>query len=107
MLCEAVARVQTAVRVYDLVGRYGGEEFLVVAVGASLEEAVVVAERIRGAVAERPVVWETSAISVTASIGVVSVERGEDLLQAIGRADAALYEAKDAGRNRVVQGSAS
>jgi len=104
VLCEAVARVQTAVRVYDLVGRYGGEEFLVVAAGAGLDEAMAVAERIRSAIAERPVVWEGSEIAITTSIGVVSVTSGEDLSHAIGRADAALYAAKDAGRDRVVLG---
>lgn len=104
VLREAVARVQTAVRVYDLVGRYGGEEFLVVAPGAGPAEALAVAERIRGAIAERPVVWEGSEIAITTSIGVVSVASGEDLFQAIGRADAALYKAKDAGRNCVVEG---
>jgi len=103
VLRDAVARVQTAVRVYDLVGRYGGEEFLVVAPGAGPTEAMAVAERIRSAIADRPTVWEGSEIAVTTSVGVVSVAPGEDLVQALGRADAALYQAKDAGRNCVVE----
>jgi diguanylate cyclase (GGDEF)-like protein len=63
---------------------------------------MVVAERIRSAVAEQPLVYDGQPIAVTVSVGVAAYHAGETLSQWLSRADGALYEAKHGGRNKVV-----
>lgn len=104
VLRQAAARMKDAIRSYDAVGRYGGEEFIVVLPGADLATARTVAERLRRAIADCSVRLPSGNLNVTASLGVSAVEggvpiQGEELIK---RADAALYQAKDEGRNRVV-----
>ena len=94
---------QTA-REIDRVGRYGGEEFVVVLPGAGLDDAVAFAERVRRAVAERQFVYEGGTVRRTLSAGVAAwpnpeMRHQEALVKA---ADEALYVAKERGRNRVV-----
>ncbi len=101
VLCEAVARVRGALRPYDALGRYGGEEFVALLVGVDPTLAVQVAERVRASIATAPVRWEQREIPVTASVGVTAVGQGESLADAIARADEALYAAKAGGRNRI------
>jgi diguanylate cyclase (GGDEF)-like protein len=86
-------------RSIDLVGRWGGEEFLVVAPSTGLDQAAQLAEKLRDAIdnADFPVVGHK-----TCSFGVAGYTPGSDLIKLIGRADTALYAAKHAGRNRVV-----
>lgn len=83
--------------------RFGGEEFAVVLSGRSAAEGVRVAEQLRGAIAMEPVQVDDLAIGVTVSIGVTPYtgRRSEALDAVIGRADAAVYRAKAAGRDRV------
>lgn len=102
VLREAASRIMTSVRDYDAVGRYGGEEFLVVVPASTSATALRVAERIRRTIEGKPVVTDASELSVTASLGVAvsNEDRRTDpdiLLQA---ADEALYRAKRSGRNR-------
>jgi diguanylate cyclase (GGDEF)-like protein len=86
--------------------RYGGEEFAVLLPGYSAEEAYGMAERLRKDIEREPV--SSKALCVTASFGTVSVpEEATDARQLLKRADAALYKAKRAGRNRVRIGPAS
>lgn len=88
-------------RTYDSLGRYGGEEFLVVAPGCGLAESHELAERIRVHVAERAIAVKDGTVPVTVSIGVTAsggISSPEQLLQ---QADSALYRAKGTGRNRV------
>ena len=86
----------------DLVARLGGEEFAVLLLETELHTAVKVAERLRQTVADMPVNYEGQTISVTVSIGVGSAEGGEASLETLlGVADAALYQAKESGRDRV------
>lgn len=91
-------------RVYDVPGRYGGEEFCIVLPETKLGNTTVVAERIRTKLASASLKAGDAALSVTASIGIAGIdETGGALSPAdlIDRADRALYRAKDRGRNRV------
>lgn len=96
--------VRSALREVDRVGRYGGEEFLVVLPGTGLDSAINTAERIRLAIEQIPVRIERERVQVTVSIGAASVEpvRPRSLEAMIEAADRAMYEAKRSGRNRVV-----
>jgi diguanylate cyclase (GGDEF)-like protein len=101
----AAAMAQVPVRVSDQVARYGGEEFAVILPDMSLQGASVVAERIRVAVEQLALVNRVSATGwVTVSIGVASMTARPDQTpaQLVAWADAALFEAKRQGRNRVV-----
>jgi diguanylate cyclase (GGDEF)-like protein len=84
-----------SVRGDTLVARYGGEEFAIVAPGCGLDDIRHLGERIRAHV-------EDAAVGMTVSIGVSELHSGETLSDFVARADAALYQAKSAGRNRVV-----
>ncbi|GJE73712.1 MULTISPECIES: PleD family two-component system response regulator [Methylorubrum] len=97
-------RIRQQVRPMDILARYGGEEIVMVVPGVDLPEAQAIAERIRERIGAAPFTVQrgTRDIPVTVSIGV-AVRRPTDTSPAdiLGRADAALYRAKDAGRNRV------
>lgn len=91
--------VKQHTRQCDLVGRYGGEEFVLCLPKTSLQQAMETAERIRAALARTSVLHEGKTIAVTVSIGVAELRAGESLEQWLSRADAAMYEAKRKGRN--------
>ena len=101
---RAVARAcRRVIREGDVLVRYGGEEFLVLLPGAGLDDIREIGERIRRAVAETTVPEGEQRIAVTVSAGGASYRESIDSPEAlIEAADAALYEAKDTGRNRVV-----
>ena len=100
VLKEAACRMRGCVRSYDSVGRYGGEEFLIVVPTGDGNSTAAVAERVREAISEKPVMTESGPISVTASLGIaVSIDR--DAKEVLRSADEALYCAKARGRNRV------
>lgn len=100
---EAARRMAAALRPYDRIGRYGGEEFLVVAPGCGPAEAMLVAERLRAAVGEHPVETTGGSVPLTVSLGVATAQGGTPNA-VIAVADAALYQAKRAGRDRSVLG---
>lgn len=107
VLREAARRLQAELREHDLLGRLGGEEFAVALPETDLEAALRVAERLRRCLAEAPVAVDDARVALTASLGAAEVDLHEESLEAaLGRADAALYEAKAAGRNRVGGGLA-
>jgi diguanylate cyclase (GGDEF)-like protein len=85
----------------SVVTRYGGEEFAVLVPVASLEEARAAAERLRKAFEADVVEFEAACIGVTISVGLAMIAPDETLEEALKRADAALYRAKNGGRNRV------
>jgi diguanylate cyclase (GGDEF)-like protein len=93
--------IRQETRESDILCRWGGEEFLVLMEDATLDDAATRAESVRRAVAKRPVAYGRERIDVTLSIGVAELRKGEDLGAIISRSDAALYEAKAAGRNAV------
>jgi diguanylate cyclase (GGDEF)-like protein len=99
VLVEVAYRIRKALRAFDLAYRVGGEEFLVVVPGASVPDAVELAEQLRAAVAAEPAagLWVTMSFGVSGSAGPELVR--ERLLD---EADLALYEAKAHGRNQVV-----
>jgi two-component system, cell cycle response regulator len=102
VLREVAHRLARNVRSFDLVARYGGEEFVVVMPETTTPIAAMVAERLRNAVADKPIALPErgSEISVTISIGIAIIEeRGDSATASLSRADAALYEAKANGRN--------
>lgn len=105
VLCEAAHRMKSSVRVYDTVGRYGGEEFLFILPGCTGANAVMQADRLRTCITEHPIELSRLSISFTVSMGVVIRDSGvpDDLDTLIQEADAALYQAKILGRNRVVR----
>lgn len=108
VLRETSRRINAAVRSYDSVGRYGGEEFLVVLAGCeNNDDMVKQAERIRTTVGAEPVETENCVISVTLSMGVASSAEIEELEELLRAADTALYRAKRGGRNRVEMASAA
>jgi diguanylate cyclase (GGDEF)-like protein len=86
----------------DQIGRYGGEEFAMILPGADEQEAGIVAERLRAAVAQLQPDWAPGAAALTVSGGIaISTGELDDFNELIVRADRALYRAKDAGRNRM------
>jgi diguanylate cyclase (GGDEF)-like protein len=102
VLIEIGKRMNEVFRSSDLKSRYGGEEFLAVLPSTSLHGAGCVAETLRRALESQPIQWGAEVLTVTASIGVTQAEPGElDIPTIIGRADAALYRAKQQGRNCV------
>lgn len=102
VLCEAAKRMKGAVRVSDGLGRYGGEEFLMILPECEGSVALLRAEQIRRAVCAQPIDTPAGPVAVTCSLGVnwttVDSYATESLIE---QADAALYRAKHAGRNRV------
>jgi diguanylate cyclase (GGDEF)-like protein len=100
-LRAVAAMVSGHCREVDRLGRYGGEELLLMLPGAGLDEAGLIAERIRRAIAATEVPFGDARLRLTASIGVATLCRGERMESLIARADAALYRAKNAGRNAV------
>jgi diguanylate cyclase (GGDEF)-like protein/PAS domain S-box-containing protein len=98
VLKEVVARMTDRIRETDLLARWGGEEFLVILPGTDAAGARQLAETLCAAVAEAPI---PPVGTVTVSIGVAAFHPGEAVEPWIARADEALYDAKEAGRNRV------
>lgn len=94
--------IASGVREVDKAFRIGGEEFAVLVIGTDVPGAQVVAERLRAAIAARPVATERAAVPVTTSIGIALADSTMQPAQLLEAADAALYAAKSTGRNRVV-----
>ena len=96
-------------RGFDLVGRYGGDEFVALLPQIDIQVALAVAERVGVAVRGTPVLYADEVIPVSLSIGIASAEDVESLIDLLHRADLALYTAKQSGRNcaRAFSGDAS
>jgi diguanylate cyclase (GGDEF)-like protein len=101
VLCIIASGIAAMVRPYDSVGRYGGEEFLIVAPGCGLAETWDLAERVRGHVAGCNIMAGGSSVQVSLSLGIATGQSAADMEKLLHAADSALYQAKNAGRNRV------
>ena len=96
-----VLRTRNRLRTYDMIGRWGGDEMIVVLPDTRLGEALGVAENLRSAVNCRPLSIDGHLFDVSISLGVAELAAGESAEHLIERADAALYGSKSAGRDRV------
>ncbi len=96
--------IASVVRPYDSVGRYGGEEFLIVAPGCDLTKAAELAERVRSHVAGCSIVVGGATVRVSLSLGVATGQAAAESDKLLHAADAAMYQAKNKGRNRVEPG---
>lgn len=114
VLCSTVDAVRSALRLTDVLARFGGEEFTVYLPHTNREQADVIAEQVKSAVEKNMVStgMGDNSVSVTISMGVISIERFDSadlenpkafLRELMAQADAALYEAKYNGRNRIVK----
>jgi diguanylate cyclase (GGDEF)-like protein len=102
VLRSLVFSIRATLRDSDLIGRVGGEEFVVLSPGADMASAMLLAERVRSTVEHTPLVIDGQSLTLTVSVGVAVAALNEsDGTVLLQRADAALYEAKRAGRNRV------
>jgi hypothetical protein len=95
-------RVKNAIRPYDLLGRYGGEEFVLFALDITRANVRKYAERLRLKICNQPMDFEDIKIKVSASFGIAPVVVSKTMEEIIQSADEALYRAKEEGRNRVV-----
>ncbi|MEO3796397.1 GGDEF domain-containing protein [Nonomuraea sp. B10E15] len=102
VLVGVAATLRSQLRDYDVVGRFGGEEFVVLLPGADIHEARRVAERLRTRTGHMAVPADDTLIRVTVSVGVALMSvHGDDLIELLAAADLALYRAKELGRDRV------
>ncbi|WP_034297885.1 sensor domain-containing diguanylate cyclase [Herbaspirillum sp. RV1423] len=111
VLCEVARRIKKELRLSDSLGRFGGEEFIVLLTQATLHDAARIAERIRASVAQQaiPLAGAEESLQITVSIGAASLAPPDRNAPAdtarqklVATADEALYRAKESGRNRVV-----
>jgi two-component system, cell cycle response regulator len=101
VLCSFVNTIQNCLRGYDLVGRYGGEEFLIVAPDSTGSSRDGLYERLRKQIDRLQTTTKPGVVRVTVSIGVAGTGHSTTVDALLEEADAALYRAKEAGRNRV------
>lgn len=104
VLVKVASRLRSCIRPQEALGRYGGEEFLIVLPGSSHKTAMAVAERMRATIAAQPETINGVALNLTISAGIASTDLFPSATteELISKADVALYAAKDAGRNRVI-----
>lgn len=100
-LCLIANAIRDSMREYDLCGRWGGEEFLIILPETSLAYAVQVVERVRAAIAQADFDFLEAGFEITVSAGLTVYHPGEAYSLAVNRADGALLTAKEVGRNRV------
>ena len=101
-LREVALRVKNAIRPYDLFGRYGGEEFILLVPDVDATQVAHITERIRLDLCQSPVEFEGRDIAVAASFGIARASPEYDIEKMVKYADEALYQAKREGRNKIV-----
>ena len=105
VLQETARVIQLELRVYDILGRVGGEEFVIFTQSSGEEQLIRFANRLREKLESLTVVYEGENIRYTASFGIVEIPPGGNFDTALHAADMAMYQAKEEGRNCVVMGS--
>lgn len=105
VLQEIAQRIAHTARNSDFVARYGGEEFVLLLGRCPLTPAIRLAERIRENICSTPIVVDGVSHRITLSLGCTEAIDGDEIASLVARADAALYRAKEGGRNRVESGS--
>ena len=102
VLKELCVRIRKTIRAYDSLGRYGGEEFVLLFPESGAEDGPELGERVRTVVEQTPfTIGPNNSIPITVSIGITKLREGDSSTEMLARADAALYAAKHSGRNRV------
>ncbi len=103
VLIEVARRLETSLRPYDMVGRYGGEEFVIIIAGCACDETKNQVERLRKALADEPFATDAGDIPITASfgIGIMDNKHSASADTLVSVADKSLYKAKANGRNRI------
>jgi diguanylate cyclase (GGDEF)-like protein len=96
------AQTKKVIRNIDFLGRYGGEEFVVLLPEITEERALDIAERIRSKIEKTKLIYDKKTFKVTVSIGMTSLKKDDTVESFVERADKALYKAKESGRNKVV-----
>jgi len=102
VLCGFVKAIRGIIRPYDFLGRYGGEEFLIVITESTKTAREGLFERVRAEIAEHKIITRSDEVDITVSIGVSGSKGDETADEMLAAADEALYKAKDNGRNQVV-----
>ena len=102
VLLHLVAIIKDTIRTNDLIGRYGGEEFLLLLPDSRIDEATAVTARLQRELARKPIAWGNQQLLVTFSAGLAARRAGESEAACINRADQALYEAKRVGKDRII-----
>jgi diguanylate cyclase (GGDEF)-like protein len=103
VLKEVAKGIKDSVRLIDLVGRYGGEEFLIVLIETDKKQGEIVAERIRKFIEDKSIKVYDEELKVTVSIGISTFPfDSKEVKSLINKADKALYSAKESGRNKIV-----
>jgi len=102
VLKDAANRIRQSLRDTDMVGRYGGEEFIILLKNKTLKQALLIAERIRSHVGSTPINANGQPVAITLSQGLSCGKADDSVADLIERADKALYEAKRSGRNCVI-----
>ena len=101
VITTVAQRLAATLRGTDLLGRYGGEEFAVLLQDTRPDGSAILAERLRAAISGQPIHTDAGPLTVTISIGVADLNTDSSVAELLGRADQALYQAKQGGRNRV------
>jgi diguanylate cyclase (GGDEF)-like protein len=94
-------KLTTCIRQIDIAARYGGDEFAIILPSTSLEDAVVVAERMVKTISDPPIIWEGHEIHLSLSVGVGQYDSDNCIADVTKATDKALYAAKQAGKNQV------
>ncbi len=104
LLKQVQKRMSENIRITDLLARFGGEEFVIVMPDTNIQVASIVAERIRGMIAQPSFILSHNMVNITVSIGIAEIQESDlrNVNLFVERADQCLYKAKDSGRNRVV-----
>ncbi len=103
VLIAVVQIMRESIRSIDTLGRWGGEEFVALLPGTGMDEALIVAQRVRRNIEQHALKIDQASVHITVSLGIAALRDGEDTLDAMFlRADQALYLAKESGRNRAL-----